>query len=109
MRIAIIALGSRGDVQPYIALGKGLKCAGHSVRLVTHENYVRLVNSHGLEFWPVKGNVQEIIETEEMRALLEKGNFLTITARTAKEAQHAALNWAEEGLAGCRDMDLLLD
>jgi sterol 3beta-glucosyltransferase len=37
--IAIIALGSRGDVQPYIALGKGLKAAGYSVRLVTHENF----------------------------------------------------------------------
>ncbi|MEO8356692.1 MAG: glycosyltransferase [Chloroflexota bacterium] len=36
MRIAIIALGSRGDVQPYIALGNGLKDAGHVVRLVTH-------------------------------------------------------------------------
>ena len=34
MRIAIIALGSQGDVQPYIALGKGLKAAGHNVRLL---------------------------------------------------------------------------
>jgi len=31
MRIAIIAPGSRGDVQPYIALGKGLEKAGHGV------------------------------------------------------------------------------
>ncbi len=28
MRIAIIAPGSRGDVQPYVALGKGLMKAG---------------------------------------------------------------------------------
>ena len=32
MRIAIIAPGSRGDVQPYIALGKGIQDAGHGVR-----------------------------------------------------------------------------
>lgn len=38
MRIAIIAPGSRGDVQPYLALGKGLKQAGHVVRLVTHQD-----------------------------------------------------------------------
>jgi UDP:flavonoid glycosyltransferase YjiC (YdhE family) len=44
MRIAIIAPGSRGDVQPYIALGKGLKKAGHVVRLVTHQNFEMLVN-----------------------------------------------------------------
>ena len=36
MRIAIIASGSRGDVEPYVALGKGLQAAGHVVRLVTH-------------------------------------------------------------------------
>jgi UDP:flavonoid glycosyltransferase YjiC (YdhE family) len=43
MHIAIIALGSRGDVQSYIALGKGLKDAGHVVRLVTHQNFEALV------------------------------------------------------------------
>jgi sterol 3beta-glucosyltransferase len=45
MRIAIIALGTRGDVQPYLALGKGLAAAGHEVRLVTHENFEVLVVS----------------------------------------------------------------
>ena len=49
MHIAIIALGSRGDVQPYVALGVGLKAAGHSVRLVTHENFAPLAAAHGLE------------------------------------------------------------
>lgn len=107
MRLALIALGSRGDVQPYIALGRGLKDAGHSVRLVTHQNYARLVSAHGLEFWPVSGDVQAVAESPEMRALLEKGDFLAINARTAKEAERAALNWAAEGLAGCRDRDLL--
>jgi sterol 3beta-glucosyltransferase len=50
MRIAIIAMGSRGDVQPYIALGTGLKAAGHAVRLVTHENFEALVSAYRLEF-----------------------------------------------------------
>jgi sterol 3beta-glucosyltransferase len=106
--IAIIALGSRGDVQPYIALGKGLKAAGHSVRLISHENFAGLVNSHGLEFWPVKGNVQEFMETPKMRELLEKGNFLAINAYAAKAAQGAAINWAEGGLAACQGVNLLI-
>lgn len=108
MRIAIIALGSQGDVQPYVALGKGLKAAGHVVRLLTHENFEGLVSSHGLEFYPMEGNVQEIIETQEMRELLEKGNFLAITAHTAKETQRAAIKWTQAGLVACQDMDLLL-
>jgi UDP:flavonoid glycosyltransferase YjiC (YdhE family) len=108
MKIAIIALGSRGDVQPYIALGKGLQAAGHGVRLITHENYEKLVNAHGLEFWPVHGNIQEFAESPEMRALLEKGNFLAIMSYAAKAAKVAALNWAKEGLAACQGVDLIV-
>ncbi len=104
----MIAMGSRGDVQPYIALGKGLKVAGHTVRLITHENFAALVGSHSLEFWPVKGNVQEFMATPEMLALLEKGNFLAINAHASKASQRAAIDWAEGSLAACQGMDLLL-
>jgi len=108
MRIAIIAPGSRGDVQPYLALGKGLKEAGHDVRLLTHENFASLVKTHQLEFWPLRGNVQEVAESQEMRELLEKGNFLAIAKFQANAAKHAALEWAEDGMAACAEMDILL-
>jgi len=109
MRIVIIALGSQGDVQPYIALGKGLKEAGNFVRLVTHENFEVLVNSHGLEFWPVKGNVKEIVQSKEMREVIEKGNFLTITLQMAKQGEQSiAVDWAKASLAACQGMDLVL-
>jgi sterol 3beta-glucosyltransferase len=108
MRIAIIALGSRGDIQPYIALGKGLKAAGHIVRLVTHENFEVLVSSYSLEFCPVKGNVQEFMETPEMQGLLEKGNFLAINAHASKASQRAAIDWAEGSLDACQGIELLI-
>ncbi len=108
MRIAIIALGSRGDVQPYIALGKGLEKTGHNVRLVTQENYEALVVSNSLEFWCMRGNVQEVLEGREMRELLEKGNLLAITKLMAKETRRAAVQWAEDGLIACQEMDLLI-
>jgi len=34
MKITILALGSRGDVQPMVALGKGLKSVGYDVVIV---------------------------------------------------------------------------
>ncbi|MFZ1757455.1 MAG: glycosyltransferase, partial [Caldilineaceae bacterium] len=108
MRLTIIASGSRGDVQPYVALGKGLQQAGHGVRLLTHENYATLVAAHELEFWPMRGDVQAVAQSAEMQALLEKGNFLAITAHTAKLAKEAALHWAEDGLASCQGTDLIL-
>ncbi len=108
MRIAIIAMGSRGDVQPYLALGKGLKAAGHSVRLITHENFEQLVTSHGVEFCPVKGNVQEVMESPELRELLERGNFLAINKYTSKLVRDISIDWARDGLIACEGMDLLL-
>jgi UDP:flavonoid glycosyltransferase YjiC (YdhE family) len=67
MRIAIIASGSRGDVQPYIALGKGLLEAGHRVKMLTHDSYEKLISAYGLEFDVLHGNPQEVAESEELR------------------------------------------
>jgi sterol 3beta-glucosyltransferase len=100
MRIAMIASGSQGDVQPYIALGKGLLDAGHAVRLLTHDTYEKSVRSYGLDFYALQGNPQEVMETEEMRKLLEKGNFLAINAHTSKLVKEAAQHWAKDGVGG---------
>jgi sterol 3beta-glucosyltransferase len=108
MRIAIVALGSRGDVQPYVALGKALKSAGHTVKLVTHENFETLVTSHGLTFCSMPGNVQDVVESPEIRALLEKGNFLAINAYTSKLVKTISIDWAKAGLVACQGMDLLI-
>ena len=50
MRLTIPTTGSRGDVQPYIALGLGLQAAGHRVRLATHADFESFVRSYGLDF-----------------------------------------------------------
>ncbi|HEV2093084.1 MAG TPA: glycosyltransferase [Rubrobacter sp.] len=55
MKIVVTAAGSRGDVQPCVALGLGLKGAGHEVTLATWEPYRRMAESRGLEFSPVAG------------------------------------------------------
>jgi sterol 3beta-glucosyltransferase len=55
MKIVLTAAGSRGDVQPCIALGLGLKAAGHEVTLAGWEPYRGLAESRGLTFWPVAG------------------------------------------------------
>jgi sterol 3beta-glucosyltransferase len=108
MKIAIIASGSRGDVQPYVALGKGLQNAGHEIRFVTHQNFESFVSVHGLEFWPVGGNIQDIAQNADMRGRLEKGNFLAILAQMAKEAERGALHLAQGGLTACQGVDMLL-
>ncbi len=108
MRIVIIATGSRGDVEPYVALGKGLKDAGHTVRLVSHTTFTELVNSQGLEFWPVDVDVQDIAQSPEMRARLGSGSFLSVMVQMKREAENSAVHLARAGLAACQGMNLIL-
>jgi len=108
MRIAIITTGSRGDVEPYVALGTGLKKAGHYVRLVSHTNFAQLINSQGLEFWPVDVDVQGIAQSAEMRERLGGGNFLAVMSQMAKEAEKSAHHLAKVGLSACLGIDLIL-
>jgi sterol 3beta-glucosyltransferase len=108
MRIAIIAPGSRGDVQPYVALGKGLKKAGHTVRFVTSLSYESLVNAHGLELWPVESNMQEIIENEKMREVLENGSLLASMAQMGKVMKRNALKITAKSLDASQGMDMVL-
>lgn len=61
MHISILALGSRGDVQPYAALGNGLKSAGHEVRFITFESFASLVTENKLDFHPIQGNAQTLV------------------------------------------------
>jgi sterol 3beta-glucosyltransferase len=44
-----LTIGSRGDVQPYIALGRGLQKEGHKVTIVTHEEYKEWVTGFGID------------------------------------------------------------
>lgn len=53
MKILIPAIGSRGDVQPYIALAIGLRKKGHEVTLATHPCLRTLVESYNVSFAPM--------------------------------------------------------
>lgn len=62
MNIVIQVVGSRGDVQPFVALGKVLKDTyGHRVRLATHPNFNDFVNENGLEFFNIGGDPQALM------------------------------------------------
>ncbi len=108
MRIALIAFGTQGDIQPYIALGKGLKAAGHTLRLVTTREFETLVTSHGLEFSCVRGDVQAMMKNEAMREVLAKGNFVLTLRHMLKQGMRAAVDFAQDALIACQGMDLII-
>lgn len=90
MLITISASGSRGDVQPYVALGKGLKEAGYLVRLLTSDDFESLVQDAGLEFRSTGPSIEGMLQSQEWRETTESGNFLTILARMNREMKRRA-------------------
>ncbi|KAJ5098378.1 hypothetical protein N7532_005379 [Penicillium argentinense] len=61
LNIVIQVVGSRGDVQPFIALGNELQRYGHRVRLATHGLFESFVLESGLEFYPIGGDPSELM------------------------------------------------
>ena len=61
LNIVIQIVGSRGDVQPFIALGNELQKSGHRVRLATHDVFRDFVTKSGLEFFPIGGDPNELM------------------------------------------------
>lgn len=108
MRVAIMAPGSRGDIQPYLALGVGLSRAGHAVRVVTNVDHAELVKSYGLELWSVDINVKAAMQSDKVSASLESGSHVASFRQLAEIARPAARLQAEVGLEACRGVDAIV-
>lgn len=56
LKIVVLIVGTRGDVQPFLAMAKRLQAFGHHVRLATHSNFRDFVKSGGIDFYPLGGD-----------------------------------------------------
>lgn len=62
LNVVVQIVGSRGDVQPFVALGKVLKDTyGHRVRIATHTTFQTFVEENGLEFFNIGGDPAELM------------------------------------------------
>lgn len=61
LNIVIQIVGSRGDVQPFLALGTELQRTGHRVRIATHNVFEKFVAEAGLEFYPIGGDPADLM------------------------------------------------
>ncbi|USD63401.1 glycosyltransferase family 1 protein [Vibrio sp. SCSIO 43140] len=62
MKILLMTIGSRGDVEPYIALGKALKQRGHYIDLCAAQRFKDLVEAHGLSHKPLSDDLFQLVE-----------------------------------------------
>lgn len=108
MRVAVLALGSRGDIQPCVALAQGLGARGHEVTLVAPERYEHLAaGRYGLRFAPLGADPVAIVESEEGQAWLCSGPLGFVRGLRAVVEPLAATLVAEVDDA-CADAELVL-
>lgn len=73
MRISIHTLGTRGDVQPYVALARSLSRNGHEVQLAGPAQFDRFVTENGVSFFPLPGEFLTLLDTPEGKAAIASG------------------------------------
>ncbi len=109
MRIVLIAFGSRGDVQPHLALGAGLRRAGHNVRVITHSLFEPLARQLGLDFAPVSIDPRGIVEGEQGQDWLGSGtNAVQFLHRFTRIAGPLIARTMRECWQASQDADLLI-
>lgn len=97
MNVVVQIVGSRGDVQPFVALGKVLKEQyGHRVRIATHATFQKFVEENGLEFFSIGGDPAELMAFMVKHPGLMPGMDALKSGEVTKRRQGI-----EEMLQGC--------
>ncbi len=107
MNYCILALGSRGDVQPFIALALGLQAQGHQVVIAAAHDYQALVESYGCQFAPLIGSIQHLLDPEQMAAGLAAGRG-AIIKQFLQQTPPIIRQLMIDALAACSAADCLI-
>lgn len=108
MNVVILAPGSRGDVQPYLALAQALASLGHAPTLVTTLDHASLVRSYGLEPALVDVDVAAELAQVEARRAVEGGGVLSSFRVFTDIARRASRGLAEVSLAASQGADVIV-
>ncbi len=104
MKITILTYGSRGDVQPFIALAVGLQKAGHAVRLAAPHRFEDFASTYGIPFVPLAGD-PEIIS----QRLNDAGaNPISMVRAMSDYIFSIADQVARQAFAACDEADLIV-
>src|SRR5687767_6928680 len=105
-KIVILGAGSRGDIQPCVALGRGLLERGDKVRIVGVNSpvYEALTASAGLEYFGLTASPTEIMESDEAKAWLAGGrNPVKFVGNFRRLIKPMAQRLLDEVFTACAD------
>ncbi|MER5433956.1 glycosyltransferase [Streptomyces sp. NPDC002588] len=107
--VVLFAAGSRGDVQPCLALGRALTLRGDTVRVLASSRYQHLIAGAGLDFHPLPADPAEIIASAEGQELLAgRSNPVAFIRRVDRVLRPHIMPMLEETQAGAKGADLVL-
>jgi sterol 3beta-glucosyltransferase len=86
MKALVSTFGTHGDVQPYLALGQGLRAAGHTVAVCTSASYRPTIEALGLQYAPMSNTMLDLT-----RALLDGSQPIFSVMRRMGPAMRAML------------------
>lgn len=103
MQVLLSSIGSRGDVQPIVALGVELQALGHKARLCVPPNFKEWVESYGLECVPIGPDLKKLTGgTVQGKPVLPSKEQLQKMAEDSVRAQFQVIGEA------ARDCDLIV-
>ncbi len=109
MRLTIPTTGSRGDVQPYVALGLGLQAAGCRVRIATHADFEPFVRSYGLDFHALEADGRALQASDAGDRMLNAGRNPVVFIREYLRLRMPLLRgMLRKCYEACRDTDAVL-
>jgi len=101
-KFAIHTLGTRGDVQPYIALALGILQAGYWVSIAAPKQFEGLVRSYGIEFSPLPGEFLDLLNRPAGKAAVAGGSGFAAGLKLLKHIRPHLRNLFDVELASAR-------
>lgn len=110
-KIAIVTLGTRGDLQPFIALGVGLKDAGYDVLVISSKNEKTFAESFGLDYYALDVDIQKIMEGQDVQGMTKGDNplkFFTSHLKGSKSLKQKMVAVQTEIWEACQNADAII-
>lgn len=111
MKITICCSGSRGELQPYLAVGQALASRGHSITIATELRMESLVQEFGFGFEKIFGDPTELLwdPDPKVQKALKNGSVLQLIDMMKKlEKKYPKAEVYESYIPATRGADMLI-
>ncbi|TFH61449.1 MAG: glycosyltransferase [Gemmatimonadales bacterium] len=99
-------MGSRGDVQPYLALAVGLQRAGHTVRVASHSIFESMIRAYGVDFALVRFNPRDVVASPDVQKA--KSNIVRFMLAVRRQVGPQYSRVFDDFWMACQDSEAII-